>query len=259
MKVKVRAKKGDPALTLNQSVKKKKAAILRKLEENKIIFETLLPIMISVISLVVSIIALYQSCQCSSDELMLKLPRFNITQQWIRKEIEIDGRSYPEELLLEYEIINQGGDLTSGKADVFQIITISGKPDDETKEAVTEKFTIFSPFYEMRFFYAPDTKRFKIYRHACNDNIAKMDSLEQSLESATPGYDYSYSIIDYAKVTYTDYRGDVHEEYYDLGNRCLCDKPDEGHTDEKQFHMAHVPLADMIKSEFLDGILESGL
>lgn len=257
MKVRVRTKKSDPNLTQNQS-EKKKSPIIRKLEEYKIIFDTLLPCMISVISLVVSVIALCQSCRSASDESMLNLPRFNITQQWVRKEIEIDGRSYPEELLLEYEIINQGGDLTSGKAEVFQIITITGKPYSGTRVVVSDKFKISSPFFEMQFFYAPDTKRFKIYRHECNDNISKMNSVEQFLESANPGYDYSYTIVDYAKVTDTDYRGDAHEEYYDLGNRRLVDKPEEVHAGEAQFHMVSTMHPGLTGDEFLRTILESG-
>lgn len=217
MKVKVRKKKRNaPKMDHNDNIKKKNM-IIEFLEKNKILF--------SVAALIISIITLVHGCQTVRNESKLNLPLFTIKQQYIRTEPIIDGLHYPEEFLIEYEIVNQGGELTSGEIQLFQMLCLSGHTDDYSEE-ISVKYRLYGSFLSSNSFYEPDTKRFIAYQHINNDIYYTADSIAARLKNEYPNFHFWLNLENYAKLTYTDYQGKQHEEYYDIEDRKQIDNPD---------------------------------
>lgn len=223
MKVKVRKKNIEHVEKSEQVTETNKKLLVKWLEENKIIFETLLAVTLSVASLVVSVMSVWQEWIKADNETKLNMPIFSIKQEFVVEEPEIDEDYRLPDYFIEYKIVNQGGELSSGKADFFQMLEVRCHP--ENSEMKTIKYKIYGAILDSKVYYDPDDQTFTVRKTLENDWYRIGESIEESLKNEYPDCEFYLFIYDYAKVTYKDYRNKEHEEYYDLDERCQIDDP----------------------------------
>ena len=228
MKVKVRKKNVEPAKKGEQVTEADKKTLVKWLEDNKIIFETLLAVTLSVASLVVSVMSVWQEWVKADNESKLNMPIFSITEKFV-EEPEIGEDSLLSNYYTEYRIVNQGGELSSGKAEFFQLLEV--RCHSENSEMKTINY-IYGDVLATWVYYDPDAKTFT-NRRSRDTHLNRIQfAIEQRLKNEYPDCEFYVSISDYAKVTYKDYKNKEHEECYDLEYRCQIDDLEPGSITE---------------------------
>jgi hypothetical protein len=214
MKVKVERipKTQTPEKAENLSSKR---TLKKWLEDNKIYFETVLNVTLTIAGIIISVFALLHGYEAAKDELMLNLPLFNVTQKYVHGSVTVDGITYSTDQAVEYKIYNQGGELSNGQASGFRILTVSAW-DAESENVANFSFEVSDTFLHAGGQYEPTERSFTLYRDKNDYDAGRMvDQIEALLIKDYP-YRFNVYWVDYASISYSDYRGDTHKVMFDL-------------------------------------------
>lgn len=228
MKVKVRLKnkKKTPILQPTKVTTSKKHIIKEWLCKKQIRFKTVFSLLTTIVSLFLSILALKNSYQTIQNEEKLSMPLFNATSKYTHEQINIDGLSYPEQSSVKHEITNQGGNLTAGEGLAFEMLYIIVH-DSEYNTISTIKIQNFDHFINSFSRYDSSTKSFTFYERLTTDiDLHLGDYVHDQLKQKYPDYSFSIYTINHAKLTYFDYKGILHTEWYDLYDGRIVDDPE---------------------------------
>ena len=213
MKVKVRKKARPNANPLSENVTGD-PPIKTWLEHNEIYFDTVLSVILTLAGIIISIATLIHGYQSSKDEAMLNMPMFNVARDIADGPIVVDGITVSTDKVTEYRIYNQGGELSTGRAIGARILTISMWEGDQNVAKVN--FEVNDTFIRTVVRYNPSEKSFTFYQHIHDTDAGKM--VKQIKELLIQDYPYHIEIfwIDYADITFSDYKGDRHRTLIDL-------------------------------------------
>lgn len=214
MKAKVRKIPKAPLVAEAENNNGKKT-VKEWLEDNKIYFETVLSVTLTIAGIIISVFALIHGYNVAEDEAMLNMPLFNVTQNYVDGSVTIDGITYSADQAVEYKIYNQGGELSNGQASGLRILTVS-MWDKDYENVARASFVVSGTFISAGGRYDPSERSFAIYRDERNYEAGRMvDQIENLLIQNYP-YRFEVFWVDYAEVSYSDYRGDQHTVLIDL-------------------------------------------
>lgn len=205
---------------------KKNCRFKKHLKDNKIFFETITSLLLSVMAIVVSVVSV--SMQKEANELQEKqvllaeqqnMPVFNVSYKYYESYVENDI-SYPDGQ--EINIINNGGNILNGYLSAkTQIEVVIYDENNQKGIIVIEDLGGYPKKYS---YYDSETKRFTIKR----DSIIKTYELCRFINNQLNNKYEEYSFIafykDYINLQYTDFQNVFHNNWYDLSEERLTPK-----------------------------------
>lgn len=209
--------------TTTHGTKPKKQIILKQwLKNNKIYFETLMTIALTIMGICVSIASLFlqkysvelQREQTSLTE-QLNMPSFNIYEEYRAGDF-----MYPSGT--EISIFNNGGNITNGSLSADQRIEIIVM--DRAFNKIGEISLINTQRFPKNFsYYDAQNKKFTIIREIVtyiDDDVLEwflINQLNSNYESCL----FSVSITEYVNIRYKDFQGNIHNDWNKLENSKL--------------------------------------
>lgn len=203
---------------------REKFSLKKWLQDNKIYFETLMTISLTFMGVIVSVISLsidktvadIQREQLDFDRL-LNMPVFNVVSTKHREEYIVDGIRYAP--CMEYEIVNNGGNIYDGYLRTEGGVEITLKPGDDDKEIFifVENTQRFSKPYS---YYNAERKSFTIKRDFDNRNIELKNYLYNIFSESEFAY-FEILSIDYVNIQYNDIENNFHNDWYELNGEEL--------------------------------------
>lgn len=192
-----------------KSKKSRKTGFKNWLNNNKIYFETVMALSLTIMSVLISIVSL--SFQKKSNELQEKqvlveaqinMPVFNISQTLYYKDDVIDGITYPAGT--EVNIINNGGNISNGylNADAKIEIIVLDKEYNNEGSVVIENTQRYTKGYS---YYDAQTKSFTIQKDIDTRNIELRTFLYNQLHNEYENYSFTILITDYINIQYNDF------------------------------------------------------
>ncbi len=189
------------------------------LNNNKIYFETIMTLSLTMMGVLISIVSL--SFQQKSNELQekqalveaqLNMPVFNISESYYEEHI-IDGISYPAGS--EVNIINNGGNISNGylNADGKIEIIVHDEEYNDKGTIVIENLQRYLKGYS---YYDAKTKSFTIKKSVDFGNLRLRYFLNEQLHNEYESYNFTILITDYINIQYNDFQNQFHNEWYEL-------------------------------------------
>lgn len=217
-KSKKRKYKKNPQVNIIPQIKKTR--FKNWLNNNKIYFETIMTLSLTIMSILISFVSL--SFQQKSNELQekqalieaqLNMPVFNVSQTFYNEEYVIDGVSYPAGI--EVNIINNGGNISNGylDADAKIEILVHDKEYNSKGFVVIENIQRYMRGYS---YYDAKTKSFTIKKDFDMRNIELRSFLYDQLHNDYENYSFTILMTDYINIQYNDFQNQFHNEWYEL-------------------------------------------
>lgn len=190
------------------------------LNNNKIYFETIMTLSLTIMGVLISILSL--TFQHKSNELQemqalvetqLNMPIFNISQTPYHEEYVVDGITYPAGT--EVYIINNGGNISNGylKAEAKIEILVHDKEYNSIGSVVLENTQRYMKSYS---YYDAQTKSFTIKVNFDLRTVELRTFLYNQLHNEYEDYIFTILIADYLNIQYYDFQNVFHNEWYEL-------------------------------------------
>ncbi len=199
------------------------------LQENKIYFETIMTISITLMGIIVSFISLSidkNIADIQKEQLELQrlsiMPIFNVSSTKRREEYVVDGIRYDP--CIEYEIVNNGGNIYDGYLRAEGRIEIIVKNGEQDILIILRNKQRFLKSYS---YYNANSQSFVIKRDFDNRNIELKNYLYNIFMEKN--INAKVVVIDYINIRYTDIEKNFHNEWYELnGDELLVRQPEIG-------------------------------
>lgn len=223
-KKKTKVKSMTPKTKEKTSTPKTKMLALKEwLEDNKIIFETLMTTALTIMGIWVSIVSSHyekvalnlQEAQALVEE-QLNMPVFNVYRDYVSEENE-NGTSVWKST--DIQVINTGGNISNGY--------LSAKPTievvmcDEFHNQISVIALELWGMYEKSYsHYNPENKKFEITEVKTDNDFQSWELvsfLEKSLREDFPDSYFSVLYNEYINIVYSDFKGELHDEWYIMG------------------------------------------
>ncbi len=200
--------------------KKERVDFKNWLSNNKIYFETVMALSLTIMGILISIISL--SFQQKANDLQemqsfiekqLNMPVFNVSKTSYYEDYSIDGITYPAGT--EVKIINNGGNISNGylNADAKIEVIVHDKDHNVVGTVVAENTQRYLKGYS---YYDAQSKSFTIKTNFDTRNIELRYFLDQHLENDYKNYYFTLLISDYVNIQYYDFQNQYHNEWYEL-------------------------------------------
>ena len=202
--------------------RKTKMQVLKEwLEDNKIIFETLMTTTLTIMGIWVSIVSSHyekaafgiQEAQALVEE-QLNMPVFNLYRKYNSEENE-DGTSIRKST--DIQITNTGGNITNGYLSARPVIEVVMY--DEFYNRNTLILLELWGMYEKSFsYYDPENSKFEITEVYTDFYSWELVSyLEEKLKEDFPDFQFYVFYSENINITYKDFKGAHHDEWYYMG------------------------------------------
>lgn len=245
------------------NTKNKKPSFKNWLNNNKIYFETIMTLSLTMMGVLISIVSL--SFQQKSNELQekqalveaqLNMPVFNISQTSYHEEYVIDGIRYPAGT--EVNIINNGGNISNGylNADAKIEILVHDKEYNSIGAVVIENTQRYMKGYS---YYDARTKSFTIKKDFDLRNVELRTFLHNQLHSEYEDYSFTILTTDYLNIQYNDFQNQFHNEWYELSGGELFKRSPVVSDQYKSLQVNTMTNEDVYLEikEFLDSLLNT--
>ncbi len=205
--------------------KKEKVGFKNWLNNNKIYFETIMALSLTIMGVLISVVSLSFQKKAILIEEQLHMPVFNISQTPYYEEHTIDGIIYPAGM--EVNIINNGGNISNGylSADAKIEIIVKDKEYNSKGNVVvenTQKYMKGHSYYDAR------TKSFTLQKDFDLRRLELQSYLYNKLQDEYKDYDFAVLISDYLNIQYYDFKNQYHNEWYGInGGDLLNNSPIE--------------------------------
>lgn len=225
--------KNNNKLVFNKNTKelevKEKNSFKKWLKDNKIYFETIMTISLTLMGIVVSFISLsidktVADIQKEQLELqhLLNMPVFNVSSIRHREEYIVDGIIYAP--CMEYEIVNNGGNIYDGYLKTKGRVEVTVENEEQDILIVLENSQRFLKSYS---YYNANRKSFTIKSDFDNRYIELKNYLHDAFKEQN--LFISIDTIDYINIQYYDIEHNFHNEWYELnGDELFFRQPERG-------------------------------
>lgn len=206
---------------------REKFSLKKWLQDNKIYFETLMTISLTLMGVIVSVISLsidktvadIQREQLEFNRL-LNMPVFNVVSTKHREEYTVDGIRYAP--CMEYEIVNNGGNIYDGYLRTESRVEVIVENGEQEILIVLENNQRFLKSYS---YYNANRKSFTIKCDFDNRYI----ELKKYLYDTFKEQNIFINTIDYINIQYNDIEHNFHNEWYEFsGDELFSRKPERG-------------------------------
>lgn len=195
--------------------KKKESALKIWLADNRIYFETIMTISLTIMGVCISIISLSIEKRSVEIQEQQNMPAFGISQKYADECITESGLYFPARY--EIEIVNYGGYISNAYLEAHSLLEVELFDNHNMRRANiviedTEGYVVGKSHY------SAERKSFTIMREKEKhfQSLLLELYLKEELDADFKEYSFIISPVEYVNIKYLDFSGISHDEWYKL-------------------------------------------